>query len=224
MKYIIGVDIGTSGTKAVALSHEGEILGNAYHSYDPVETEPDRHELDPGLLYKAFNAAVGDVLKMLGGKADLTAISLSSAMHSLVLIGSDDKPLTNLITWADLRSRGQAQRLKATDEGMDIYRLSGTPIHPMTPLCKIMWFRENEAGLFAKTARFISIKEYILFQLTGKYIVDYSIASATGLFDIYSLAWNSKALRVAGISAGQLSEAVTTTHAEKLVLFKVGYF
>ena len=212
MKYVIGVDIGTSGTKAVAFSHQGEILASAYSSYERLDTRAIHHELDPDILYDAFIIAVSELIQQLKDKATLTAISLSSAMHGLLLIGDDHKPISALITWADLRSREQAKKLKNSAEGSEIYRLSGTPIHPMSPLSKIIWFKENEKELFGKTFKFISIKEYIIHKLTGRYVIDYSIASATGLFDIYRLDWNPKALALAGIRNDQLSEAVTTTY------------
>ncbi len=214
MNYIIGIDIGTSGTKVVAFSHEGDIVGNAYESYEPVAAPPGRHELSPEVLFRAFENALSSLLVQLQGKGNLTAISFSAAMHSLLLIGKDHQPISNLITWADLRSRDQARELRNSELGLELYRLSGTPIHPMTPLTKIIWFREMQQELFQRTIRFISIKEYIVFRLTGKYLVDYSIASATGLFDIYRLQWNPQALSLAGIQPGQLSEPVTTTHIE----------
>ncbi|RYY20420.1 MAG: gluconate kinase, partial [Chitinophagaceae bacterium] len=172
--------------------------------------------LDPHTIFDAFVESVSDVILSLQEKSTLTAMCFSSAMHSVILVDINDQPVTNVITWADLRSREQAARLKESPEGASIYRLSGTPIHPMTPLCKIMWFHETQPALFKKAARFISIKEYIVYRLTGKYLVDYSIASATGLFDIYHLKWNAAALSVAGITADQLSDPVTTTHIEQV--------
>jgi gluconokinase len=218
MKYIIGVDIGTSGTKAIALSHEGEVLASAYRPYEPLETLPDYHELSPAVLLDAFYGVVAELLSSFAGKADLTALSCSSAMHSLMVVDADDQPISALITWADLRSREEAARLKQSAAGNDIYRLSGTPIHPMTPLCKILWIKENDPQLYASASRFISIKEFILHKLTGKYQVDYSIASATGLFDIYRFDWNAEALKLAGISRDQLGEPVPTTHVVEVDL------
>ncbi|MET0242987.1 MAG: gluconokinase [Flavitalea sp.] len=215
MKYIIGADIGTSGTKAIAFSHEGKILEVAYRSYEPVPALAEYHELDPQLLYQAFVDGVEEVVGKLKDD-ELTGISFSSAMHSLMLVDASGAPLTNLITWADLRSREQADRLKRSPEAAEIYKLSGTPIHPMSPLSKIVWFKEESAELFKKAAKFISIKEFIIHKISGKYLVDYSLASATGLFDIYKLQWNPVALQIAGINVEHLSEAVTTTHIEKV--------
>src|SRR5687767_4209749 len=101
MNYILGIDIGTSGTKAIAFSHDGEIIGNAYRSYEPLETVPGYHELDPVIIFEAFLETVSEVLLLLEGKAALSAICFSSAMHSVILVDKKDRPITNLVTWAD---------------------------------------------------------------------------------------------------------------------------
>ena len=91
--------------------------------------------------------------------------------------------------------------LKQTTTGSDIYRHTGTPVHPMSPLCKIMWIRENQPAIFTATHKFISIKEFIFYRFFDQYLVDHSIASATGLFDIYKKAWYAPALEAAGITS-----------------------
>src|SRR5690606_21431179 len=93
-----------------------------------------------------------------------------------------------------------------------IYRATGTPIHPMSPLCKLGWMRKHEPQIFASAYKFISIKEYIFFKLFGQYVVDESIASATGLFDIHRRQWHPDALDTVGVSPAQLSEPVAATH------------
>ncbi len=89
---------------------------------------------------------------------------------------------------------------------------TGTPIHPMSPLCKIMWLRHDQPQLFARTARFVGIKEYVFYRLFGTWLVDHSIASATGLFNLQQLDWDLGALGLLGIDANQLSQLVPTTH------------
>ena len=99
-------------------------------------------------------------------------------------------------------------------QGRGIYERTGTPIHPMSPLCKLLWLKDTQPAIFEKAARFISIKEYIWWRLFGKYQVDHSIASATGLFDIYSFDWYAESLALAGIQADRLSVPVPCTHTE----------
>lgn len=102
-----------------------------------------------------------------------------------------------------------------------IYELTGTPIHSMSPLCKIAWFRKNEKSIFKNAAKFISIKEFIWLRLFNKYEIDTSIASATGLFNITDFTWNKASLKIAGITPGQLSTLVATQHLRKEIQPKI---
>jgi gluconokinase len=214
MQYIIGIDIGTSGTKALALTREGGVLQSAYESYPIISISPEQQELDPDTLLRALINTVRKLLTQMDGKDRVAALSFSCAMHSVIAVDKRGSALTRAITWADLRSREFASQLKGTETGNRIYEHTGTPIHAMSPLCKIMWLKEKQPGIFDQAAKFISIKEYIWFQFFGKYQVDYSIASATGLFDIRALTWYAPALLTAGIGEDRLSLPVPPTHIE----------
>ena len=214
LSIIIGVDIGTSGTKAIAYSTEGRAIANAYVSYNPVLGMAGHHELDPEFL---LNAALTCMQKVVADirMHQLLGFSFSCAMHSLIAVDENGRPLTKAITWADNRAAEYAQQLKASPEGRAIYQYTGTPIHPMSPLCKIMWMQQEQPEVFGATAKFISIKEYIFYRLFHQYLVDHSIASATGLFDIVNKEWYAPALQTAGITKYRLSTPVSTTHIVK---------
>lgn len=213
MHFIIGVDIGTSGTKAIAFTSEGHVIANAYVSYNPLTDQSGYHELQPDVLFNAVVTCLQNVVQKTGSVKDrLAGISFSAAMHSLIAVDNNGQPLTNAITWADARSMAHAHALKNTQAGREIYRHTGTPVHPMSPLCKIMWMREHQPNVFAAAAKFISIKEYVFYRLFDQYLIDHSIASCTGLFDIYKKTWYEPALQTAGITAGHLSQPVSTMH------------
>jgi gluconokinase len=127
--------------------------------------------------------------------SQLIGVCFSSAMHGLIAVDKNCKPLTDMLTWADLRSKDYANRLKNTEQGKKIYERTGTPIHPMSPLFKLMWLKDNEPAIFNTAHN--------------------SVASATGLFDIYDLKWNDEALHIAGISTDRLSMPVPVTHILK---------
>ncbi len=213
MHYVIGIDIGTSGTKAIAYAPDGAVLNSAYASYETISNNPGESELDPDLLLEAVIQTIKEVVEKTGAE-NLLGIGFSCAMHSLMAIDGNGAPLTNIITWADLRSKKYSEDLRQQSIGKKIYEKTGTPIHPMSPLCKLMWFRDTQPAIFEKASKFISIKEYIWFHFFGKFLVDYSIASGTGLFDIYKLRWFEKALRVAGIAEDRLSAPVSPQHIE----------
>jgi gluconokinase len=210
VQFILGIDIGTTNTKAIAYTIGGEIRETSSVSYSPVIPEQGWHELDPGILFRAALNAAADVLRKMKDTGRLMAVGFSSAMHGLIAVNEEGVALTNMITWADLRASSYAKKLRASDEGVLIHNKTGTPVHSMSPLCKLLWLKEHKAGIFNAAAKFVSIKEYLLYHLFGKWVIDYSIASATGLFDIHQKKWFDPSLRLAGIQANNLSEPVPT--------------
>jgi gluconokinase len=208
--YLLGIDIGTGSTKAVAVNFNGETLGSSQHYYPVKSPQPGYSEQDPELILVAFLNCITDIVKQLGASPE--AISLSSAMHSVICADQNGKALADMMTWADARSEKIAQKLRDSEAGPGIYKTSGTPIHAMTPLCKLMWLRENQPELFKATHKFISIKEFIWYRLFSEFQIDYAIASATGMFDIVQLKWNDEACTLAGITKNRLSDPVNTTY------------
>ncbi|GAA2858849.1 gluconokinase [Pediococcus damnosus] len=140
----------------------------------------------------------------------MVGVSLSAAMHSLILMDQNNQPLTRVVTWADNRSEKVSAALQQNGMAQELYRQTGTPNHPMTPLTKIMWFRQERPDLFAQATKFIGIKDYVLYRLFGRYVMDYGLASATGLLNLQTLDWDQQALKIAGITKAQLPELVDT--------------
>ena len=213
MTYFIGIDIGTGSTKAVAVNISGEPLHATQVSYPTYMPELTYSEQAPELIWQAFVNCISLLIEHF--KEMPSGVALSSAMHSVIPVDEKGNPLMNMITWADNRSADVAKSLLASPLGEKIYSETGTPIHAMTPVCKIKWLRENQSELFNKTFKFISIKEFVWFKLFGEYEVDYSIASATGMFDILSLTWNEAALTYCGITSQQLSKPVEVKHSRE---------
>ena len=211
--YFIGLDIGTTGVKVTVFSTAANIIAASKRTYPFVVPRPGWAELDPAAILAAVVSGVREAVDKAGlAPAAVAAVGLSSVLHSLLAVNAAGQPLTNLMTWADNRSASQAERLRNSPHGLALYRRTGTPLHPSSPLTKLMWLRQEEPQLFDQAARFISIKEYLLFQLFACYLVDYSVASATGLLNLARLAWDDEALALAGIRPGQLSLLVPTTH------------
>jgi gluconokinase len=208
--YLIGIDIGTGSIKAISSDIHGTPSAIARYPYPLDQPQQGFFEQDPEMIWKAFILSIQRIVAK--GPHKLLAFSLSSAMHSLILVDKNGLPLCPMMTWADVRSEEIARRIMESPEGERIYRVTGTPIHPMSPLCKLIWLKENRRELFKKAHKFISIKEYIWHKLFQCFEVDYSVASGTGLFDILALNWSPEACMLAGIHAGQLSTPVDTVH------------
>lgn len=209
-KYIITVDVGTTSTKSLAVNTRGQILAQASIPYPILSPEPEFAEQDPSAILQAVKETIRDVARQAG--KNVLGVCFSSAMHSLIVVDNEGTELTNSIIWADNRSKEFAEQLRKSQQGLNIYLKTGTPVHPMSPLCKIMWLKQHNEEIFKRAHKFISIKEYIFHHFFGEFIIDHSIASATGLFDIYSLKWNEASLKLAGISEEQLSMPVPVTY------------
>jgi gluconokinase len=209
-RCVIAVDIGTTSTKAGLFDAAGSVLAQHSVEYPLFTPVPGAAEQDPEQIL----SAVVESIKQVGSGTEPTRIagvSFSAAMHSMIAVDEAGQPLTRCITWADTRASAWAEKIKQNG-GQAIYARTGTPIHAMSPLAKLCWLRDTQRGVFDAAARFISIKEYVFNRFFRRFVVDHSIASATGLFDISALTWDREALRVANITADRLSDPVPTTH------------
>jgi gluconokinase len=209
---VIGVDIGTTSTKAVVFDTAGRVVAHHAVEYPLLTPTPAAAEQDPEEIYRAVQTVIREATrKANAAPSAVICIAFSAAMHSVIAVDADHRPLTRSITWADSRAADWAEHIKRDRGGLALYQRTGTPIHPMSPLAKLVWLRQEQPEVFARAARFVGIKEYVFFRLFKRYVVDYSIASATGLFNLSHLDWDAGALAVAGITAERLPEPVPTT-------------
>ena len=210
--YMLGVDIGTTSTKAVLFSEEGKIIQQENIGYPLHTPDSSTAEQNPDQILQAVLKSISSIMKKSQiAKENLLFISFSSAMHSLIAMDEHDQPLTQCITWADNRSEAWSSKIKKEMNGLEVYRRTGTPIHPMSPLAKITWITHDLPEIAAKTKIYIGIKEYIFKRLFDRYVVDHSLASAMGMMNLKELDWDEGALQIAGIKREQLSDLVPTT-------------
>ncbi|MCR8633567.1 gluconokinase [Paenibacillus radicis (ex Xue et al. 2023)] len=211
--YILAADIGTTSTKTLVIDRDGRVLASHSVEYPLHTPRPDMAEQDPDEIFRAVLTSIQAVIAIARIlPSQILCVSFSSAMHSLIAVDRDLNLLTQCITWADNRSVDYARILKEEMDGHQIYLNTGTPIHPMSPLLKLMWFRDNRKDIFEQAYKFIGIKEYVFAKLFGQFVIDYSIASATGLFNLRKLQWDEQALAACGVRPEQLSEPVSTVH------------
>ncbi|MDF2902627.1 MAG: gluconate kinase [Bacillus sp. (in: firmicutes)] len=208
--YMLGIDIGTTSTKAVLFTEIGEVIQQESIGYPLYTPDISTAEQNPDEIFQAVLQAISNITKHHSQKK-LSFISFSSAMHSVIAMDENDQPLTPCITWADNRSEAWAHKIKGELNGHEIYKRTGTPIHPMSPLSKITWIVNECPEIAANAKKYIGIKEYIFKKFFDQYVVDYSLASAMGMMNLKTLDWDEEALKIAGITRGQLSELVPTT-------------
>lgn len=220
MSCLLGVDIGTTNVKVLAYDPAiDQLIGSASVPINTYYPKPSQCEQSPVEIWVAFTAVMKNISRQMADKNKrIQTIAFSTAMHSLLAVDAQGNPLTNAIIWSDNRAEAEANTLR-TDQaalGQAIYQQTGIPIHPMIPLCKLAYWRHHEPELLHQAAKFISVKEFLWFRLTGHYQIDYSIANATGLFDPERHQWSDLALSFAGIHTHQLSDLVPTTHQQPI--------
>lgn len=204
--YLIGIDLGTGSCKALVATLEGQPLGFGSASYPATNAQARWVEQDPSALLDGLTEAVRTALE----KADLSSrdgclgMSIGGALHSFMALDPRDEPLTGVMTWADTRAACWAEHLSQVGVGEVLYERTGCPAHAMYPLAKIAWLREERPNVFGKARWFISAKEYVTLRLTGRRVVDYSIAGGTGLLNTRECEWDQLALDTAGVHVSQL--------------------
>jgi gluconokinase len=207
---VLGVDIGTTATKVVAYDASGAARASASTDYPLRQPQPGAAVQDPDEVGAAVRGGVRAVVRRLDG-VRVAGLSFSAAMHSLLALDGGGSPLTPLLTWADTRAAAQADRLHEQGRALDLHKRTGTPVHPMSPLVKLMWLRESDPELHRRAARWVGIKEYVLGQWCGSNVVDHSVASATGMLALDTLDWDAEALDLAGVPRDRLPEPVPVT-------------
>ncbi|HEY1871193.1 MAG TPA: gluconokinase, partial [Chitinophagaceae bacterium] len=217
MKNIIAIDIGTTNCKAVIVKQKAEVLKTFHILTKPIEPQQGWNEQNPDEVFNAVFKLLQQAFSFCG-ETNIACVSFSAAMHSLLAVDKNGRPLMNMLTWADLRSARYAHQLKQKPIAKKIYETTGVPIHAMSPLCKLIWLKHEAKDIFSKAYKFISIKEYIFFKLFGKYIIDHSIAAATGLFDEKNFCWYDKSLKIASINDQHLSGLFRVEHYETQLL------
>ncbi|WP_260448681.1 gluconokinase [Listeria grandensis] len=206
---VMGVDIGTTSTKAVIFDGNGEVVARESRGYPLLTDDSGMAEQEPRVILDAVVAAINAVIETAAVDAkQLLAISFSAAMHSLIAVDVDGEPLTNCITWADQRSGAALERRKRDFYLHQVYEKTGTPIHPMSPFAKLCWLQDDFPDVVARTDKFIGIKTYVLHALFGEYVVDEASASASGLYNMLEHDWEPIALDITRITASQLPKVV----------------
>jgi gluconokinase len=218
MDVVIGIDTGTTATKAVAAGLDAELRAHASVHYPLSVPAPGRAELDPDQLRNAAVKALVDVAGQCRERGDrVIAVSLSAFLHAVVPMDAAGRPLGPLVTWADGRAGAQSEEITAAGLAKKLQARTGTPVHPMAPLSKLAWWKANDPETLGKTPRWGGVKELVLAGLAdASYVVDLSVASGTGLYDIHTGTWDPEAMDIAGVRPDQLATVVPTTERLRL--------
>jgi xylulokinase len=211
-KYILAHDTGTGGDKAVLCDLKGRVLFSAYQSYGISYPQPEWVEQDPDELWRAVAATTRQVLQEAGiDPADVIGVGVSAQMWNTLPVDSAGKPLTPMLSWLDLRSVKQADRILSGSLPELIFKHTGNIPTAKDSIPKILWLKEQRPEIWEKTAALLDCKEYILFKLTGKIAIDYVGASVYFLFDPRTRQWSQEVCRALDIPLSKLPPAYPCT-------------
>lgn len=209
-KNVLAIDLGTSSVRAMIVDEQGNILGKEQSRYSVIRVSDYMQEQSPDEIYGHFIETVKACVKQAGDKAEeIGVVAFSSQMYNIFPVDGQGNVLYNMILWSDSRSEKQAERMAALYGKDCLYEATGCPLNSMYPFSKILWMKEEEREITERAVKYISIKEYIVEKMTGRYIVDYSMAASTGIFNIHTMKWDEKALQYLGLTEEAFSLPVS---------------
>src|SRR5688572_26736672 len=227
MSIFLGIDIGTSGTKTIAINERGKVLAEATAEYPLYTPKPLWSEQDPEDWWKATVSTVRAVVKAAKLKpADVRAIGLSGQMHGSVFLDKNNKVVRRALLWNDQRTAAECEEIERRAGGhAELIRMVANPALTGFTAPKILWLRNQEPRNFAKTKKVLLPKDDVRRRLTGEFATDVSDASGMLLLDVAKRAWSTELLSKLELDPSMLatcyeSEEITgklTKEAAKLL-------
>jgi xylulokinase len=211
-KYILAHDTGTGGNKAVLCDLKGRVIHSAYRPYGLSYPRPEWVEQDPDELWRAVAATSRQVIRDSGvDPKDIIGVGVSAQMWNTLPVDEQVQPLTPMLSWLDLRSIEQADRVTAGDTASFIFQHTGNIPTAKDTIPKILWLKEQRPEIWDQTAYLLDCKEYILFRLTGRIAIDWVGASVYFLFDPATHSWSQPVCDRLGIPIDRLPPAFPCT-------------
>lgn len=203
---IAGLDIGTTGCKCTVFDEQGAYLGKAYRDY-PVKRQTGAHEIDVSVMMDAVYAVIREMTEQ---HPDIAGIGVTSFGETFVLTDKKGTPLHRAMLYTDPRGKEECQVLVKKLGEKQIAQITGLRPHEMYSISKIMWMKKNRPDLYESAAHAFLMEDYVVFHLTGKAQIDYSLATRTMAFDIRNLSWSREVLEAAGIEENLFPQTVPT--------------
>lgn len=227
LKYICGIDIGTTNIKGALYSSQGKLVSNHSISYDSYIPMEGYHEQDPDHWVSGVISVLEKLAAADGIKNNLIAISLSTQGGTIVPVDKDFKPLTRAITWLDRRGEDifkEQPYLK--EKNIEVYKKTGWRLDSGISLLAAVWLKTNRKEIFNKIYKLLYVNDYVLNKLCGNNVQDPSSASLTLFYNVKDSRWDPDLLELAGLSENKFSEVKDSGKAigylDKRILKKIG--
>lgn len=210
--YILAHDLGTSGNKATLFDTEGKLVASRVHAYDVHYFNGTWAEQDAWDWWRAVCTTTKELIESTGiDPAQIGAVSFSGQMMGCLCVDRQGNPLRKAIIWADQRATKQAAQIEEHISQRDFYHIVGHRNTSSYGVQKLMWVRDNEPEIYEQTYKTLNAKDFIVYQLTGKFYTEYSDANSMGCFDLCGLKWSEELISYAGIDGDKLPELKPST-------------
>ncbi len=205
MSVLVGIDVGTTATKGLAIDPDGTVLARAEAEYPLSTPKPGWAEQDPEDWWRATETVLAALKEQTG---EPQGIGLSGQMHGLVALDESDRVLRPAILWNDQRTQAECDEIESTI-GLDrLIELTGNRALTGFTAPKILWLRHNEPDIYARIRHIALPKDYVRLKLTGEHATDVSDASGTLLLDVAKRRWSEEVLTALNIDRDWLPEAL----------------
>jgi xylulokinase len=193
--YLLGLDVSTTGSKAVLIDDTGRVVESATNAHPLSTPRPAWSEQDPADWWTASIASIRRVIDAAGVRPDdVVGVGMTGQMHGLVLLDRAGEVLRPAILWNDQRTAAQCASITETVGAERVLQITGNPVLPGFTAPKIVWVRENEPEVYARIASFLLPKDYVRYRMTGSLVCDVSDASGTSVFDVGRRTWSDEML------------------------------
>jgi xylulokinase len=201
MKYVLGIDVGTGGTRAVMVDLTGKIVGSATSEHAPFASPKiGWAEQDPQDWHQAAGEAIRQAIAQAGiAASQISALGLAGQMHGAVLLDEHDEVLRPALIWCDQRTQAQCDWLNQKLGERKIIELTCNPALTNFTLTKLLWVRDNEPDIWKRFRRVLLPKDYVRFRLTGEHVMDVAEASGTLMLDVAHRRWSEEIMSAAGL-------------------------
>ena len=207
MSFLLGIDIGTSGTKTVLFDELGRIVSSSLSEYTMYQPQNGWAEQDPEDWWKAVCESVGEVLNNSGvNPSEIKGIGLSGQMHGAVFLDKEGRVLRRSIIWCDQRTASECVEITEKVGRKRLIEITANPALTGFTASKILWVKNNEPQIYDKVYKILLPKDYIRFKLTGEYATEVSDASGMQLLDVPNRCWSGEVLEKLGIDRDLLGE------------------
>jgi xylulokinase len=204
--WLLGIDVGTGGTRAVVLDSEGKLIAGASSEHEPFKTaHPGWAEQEPEDWWRAAQEAIRMVLAAAPEPREpIAAIGLTGQMHGAVMLDENGAVLRPALIWCDTRTRAECDWLTEKIGYERLIELTCNPALPNFTVTKILWVKEHQPEIFAKIRHILCPKDYVRYRLTGEFAIDVQEASGTLLLDVTHRRWSREVAEAAGIDESWL--------------------